>query len=288
MESIPQTTVKNPKNSIALTVDVEDYFQVTNFEKTVPRDRWDQMSPRVIENTNHVLDIFSEYGVKATFFVLGYVAQRNPSLVIKIAERGHEVASHGSDHIMVFRQTADQFREDVRKSKTILENIIGQSVLGYRAPTFSIVPSSKWAYSILAEEGYKYSSSVFPVYHDRYGWPNFGESPKQMYCENGLSIWEYPLPYAKFAGGFLPFGGGGYLRIYPLWLTMALIKRREKMVDNPTILYFHPWEIDPNQPRIPAPLLKKIRHYWGLSKSEIKIRKLLSSFPSGPINGTFF
>ena len=272
------------RNRIALTIDVEDYFHVTSFEGQISRANWSKIPTRVEKNVYLILDILSEHCVTATFFVLGWIAVRHPELIGEIAGRGHEVASHGYDHQLIYRQSPEEFREDVRRAKTVLENITGNEVIGYRAPTFSITPRSQWAYSILGEEEYRYSSSVFPVHHDRYGWPGFGSKPSQIPINNGTSIWEFPLPFMKLGKALLPFGGGGYLRIYPHWVTSALMKHKSRDPENLVICYFHPWEIDPFQPRLKGSFFSRLRHYWGLGGCEKKIRKILKTFPTKPLS----
>ena len=275
---------QGPKK-LALTVDVEDYFHATSCEKAVPRSAWDGMEPRVVSNTLKVLDILAECGVKGTFFVLGWIARKHPGMVRSIREAGHEVASHGYDHSLVYRQTPGEFRQDVHRAKRLLEDTVSSPVIGYRAPTFSITARSSWAHRILAEEGYLYSSSVFPVRHDRYGWPEFGSRPKDLSFEGGLGIREFPLPFVEVGKALIPFGGGGYLRIYPFWLTKAFLTRALKDTENTTVLYFHPWEIDPGQPRLSLQPASRLRHYWGLGKTAGRIRKILGEFPVGPLAG---
>jgi polysaccharide deacetylase family protein (PEP-CTERM system associated) len=268
---------------LALTIDVEDYYHTTAFEEVVPRPAWHAMESRIEANTQNVLGILADCGVTGTFFVLGWIAEKHPEIVRAIGEAGHEVASHGYDHHLVYRQTPEEFRADIRRAKKILEDVLGKPILGYRAPTFSITRRSQWAHRILAEEGYVYSSSVFPVRHDRYGWPEFGGRPKNIDVGDGLSIWEFPLPFLELGKVLIPFGGGGYLRIYPFWMTKALLKMGIRNKENTTVLYFHPWEIDPGQPRLPLHPVSRLRHYWGLDSTEKRIRKLLGTFPVEPI-----
>jgi len=270
---------------LALTVDVEDYYHATSCEKAAPRSAWDAMESRITSNTRNVLDLLAECRARGTFFVLGWVAEKHPGVVRSISAAGHEIASHGYDHTLVYRQTPEEFRQDVRRAKRILEDTVSSPVIGYRAPTFSITARSSWAHRILAEEGYLYSSSVFPVRHDRYGWPEFGSRPKDLCFEDGLGIREFPLPFVEVGKALIPFGGGGYLRIYPFWMTKAFLRRALKDEENTTVLYFHPWEIDPRQPRLPLQALSRLRHYWGLGATEGRLRKILGAFPVGSLAG---
>ncbi len=265
-------------NALALTVDVEDYFHVEAFAKTIDRREWGNYAPRVERNTRRLLDLFSSFDVHGTFFVLGWVADRHPDLVRTIRDAGHEIASHGYDHRMITGISLDEFREDTARSKRVLENITGTAVMGYRAPTFSIVKNTAWAYPILMEQGYVYSSSVYPIRHDRYGWPEFGVAPRKMVeQEGGIGIWEIPLSVASFRFGNIPFGGGGYLRAYPLAITKALFTRCLKS-HRFGVVYIHPWEIDEAQPVVPAPLRNRIRHHIGIARMEGKLAELLRSF----------
>lgn len=261
----------------ALSVDVEDWFQVGAFERTIRRADWDGLTHRVEGNTDAVLDLFDAAGVKATFFTLGWVAQRYPALMRRIADAGHEVASHGYDHARVFTFTADQFRADLRKARAILEDASGQAVTGYRAPSFSIDPRTPWAHTILAEEGYRYSSSVAPIRHDHYGWPDsprFAWKPVQ-----DSPLVELPVTTAKWGRRTLAAGGGGFFRLLPYAFSRWAIRQVNEQAGRPAIIYFHPWEIDPDQPRVAdAPLRSKLRHYSNLSVMAAKLRRLTRDF----------
>lgn len=265
----------------ALTVDVEDYFQVTAFERHVRRDQWDQYPLRVNDNTLRVLDLFDEYGVKATFFILGWVAKRVPNIVYRIAERGHEIACHGYGHELVYAIGPDRFRKDIVRSKSLLEDLCGVPVIGYRAPSYSITRQSLWALDILVEEGFSYDSSIFPIVHDIYGVPGAERFPHVRHTEAG-PIREFPLttlpiglPGKQYR---LPIAGGGYLRLLPWWLLQKGIQRINEVEGMPSVLYFHPWEIDPDQPRIKGAGLKsRFRHYINLHRTASKLRHLLSS-----------
>ena len=264
----------------ALTVDVEDYFHVSAFANSIDRKEWDNHPLRVVNNTNKLLDLFDEYQIKATFFILGWVAERKKDLVLEIARRGHEVACHGFSHQLVYNQSPDVFREETVRAKNILEDIIQRPVIGYRAASYSITEKSKWALDILAESGFVYDSSIFPVRHDRYGMPNTPEHPYRLKTPAGHSIIEFPLSTVKIVNYRLPIAGGGYFRLYPYWLSrMGLkhINRQQKQF----IFYLHPWEIDPEQPKISAGWLSRFRHYNNLDKCEARLRNLMSDFKFG-------
>lgn len=270
----------------ALTIDVEDYFQVTAFERHVRRDQWDNCELRVAKNTQRILEMLDEYGVKATFFVLGWVAEREPALVNTIAAHGHEIACHGYGHELIYRIGPERFREDVRKSKALLEDICGERVLGYRAPSYSITKKSLWALDILIEEGFSYDSSIFPVYHDNYGIPDADRFPHEIKRVSG-TIREFPLttlPINIFGKEYrLPIAGGGYLRLFPSRLLQKGIKRINEREKKPAVLYFHPWEIDPGQPRISAGLKSRFRHYLNLHKTEEKLKHLFGTTKFAPM-----
>ncbi|WP_022682766.1 XrtA system polysaccharide deacetylase [Sphingobium bisphenolivorans] len=261
----------------ALSVDVEDWFQVGAFERTIRREDWASLGHRVERNTDAVLALFDEAGVKATFFTLGWVAERYPALMRRIAAAGHEVASHGYDHARVFTFTPEQFRDDLRKSRAVLEDASGQAVIGYRAPSFSIDRRTPWAHAVLAEEGYAYSSSVAPVRHDHYGWP---ESPRFAWRPvEGSALVELPVTTARLAGRTLAAGGGGFFRLLPYRFSRWAIGQVNGQEQRPAIVYFHPWEIDPDQPRVDAaPLRSRLRHYSRLSAMAGKLRRLMQDF----------
>lgn len=268
-----------------MTVDVEDYFQVEAFSGVVKRDDWDGFAGHVVQNTLRLLDIFGSFHVQGTFFVLGYVAERHPELVRSIHDAGHEVASHGYDHTMVTGMSPEEFRLDVRRSKRILEEITGTTIDGYRAPTFSIMERTSWAFEILVHEGYGYSSSVYPVHHDRYGWPEFGPNPRVVASNTTATLLEIPLSVSSFAGMKIPFGGGGYLRAYPLTLTMQLFRKSLRKGLTP-VVYLHPWEIDTTQPAIRAPFASRLRHSLGIPGMERKIEALLGLFEFSSIRNS--
>lgn len=265
----------------ALTVDVEDYFHVAALAPGIPRESWPSRAPRVVENTHRLLAIFEQFHVRGTFFVLGWVAERYPQLVRDIAARGHEIACHGMSHRLVYEQPPEQFYEETLRSKSLLEDIAGSAILGYRAASYSIVRESLWALDILVELGFVYDSSIFPVHHDRYGIPGAGRAPHRMSTPRQNAIVEWPLATATLLGCRLPVAGGGYFRLLPYWLSrwgLESINRRDLM---PFIFYLHPWEIDPAQPRVAASWLSRFRHYTNLGKCEERLRRLLGEFRFG-------
>ena len=266
----------------AMTVDVEDYFHVAAFARQIDPSTWDRFSPRVEQNTARLLDLFEEHDVRATFFVLGWVAERHPGLVRAIAERGHEVACHGYSHQLVYLQTPALFREETIRAKACLEDQTQRPVLGYRAASYSITKRSLWALEILAELGFFYDSSIFPVHHDRYGIPGSPCWPYRLATENGCSIIEFPPSTMAFLGHRLPVAGGGYFRIYPYWFTRFALARVNRAEGQPFMFYLHPWDIDPEQPRVRAGLLSTVRHYTNLSRCEARLRRLLSTFQFAP------
>jgi polysaccharide deacetylase family protein (PEP-CTERM system associated) len=260
----------------ALSVDVEEWFQVGAFETSIARDSWDTLAPRIERNGAAVLDLFERAGVKATFFTLGWVAERHPRLMRRIAEAGHEVASHGWDHRRVFTMTAAEFRADLEKSRIAIEDACGRTPAGYRAPSFSIDRRTPWAHRVLAEEGYAYSSSVAPIRHDHYGWP---EAPRFAYRPLAdATLIELPVTTVELAGRRMAAGGGGFFRLLPYRFSSWAISRVNQSEGRPAIFYFHPWEIDPGQPRVAhAPLKSRLRHYSRLGAMEGKLERLLKS-----------
>ena len=263
----------------AFTVDVEDYFQVSAFEKVVGRDQWTGFAPRVEANTRRILDLLDRHDTKATCFVLGWVAERNPGLVREIDARGHEVACHGYSHRLVYNQTEAEFADETRRAKTALEQAIGRPVRGYRAASYSITRKSLWALDALIDLGFEYDSSIFPVRHDRYGIPGAPRFPHIIERGAGRTIVEFPISTLNLGGYHLPVGGGGYFRIFPYWLSsgaIAYLNRRER---KPAMFYVHPWEVDPDQPRIAAGLLSRFRHYYHLDKCELRLDRLLAGAP---------
>jgi polysaccharide deacetylase family protein (PEP-CTERM system associated) len=261
----------------ALTVDIEDYFQVQAVERVVTRESWDQREVRVERNTDEVLAIFAEGGRRATFFILGWVAKRHPALIRRIADAGHEVASHGLDHVRVDRHTPEGFRTCIGTTKRLLEDIAGVAVRGYRAPSFSIGRGQFWAYEVLAEEGYAYSSSVYPVRHDNYGIPEAPRTPFRP--ANAPSLVELTLPTLSAGTRNLPAGGGGFFRLLPYAASRWSIARLNTVERRPCIFYFHPWEIDARQPRIAGLSAKsRFRHYLNLDRMAPRLRQLVRDF----------
>ena len=266
----------------ALSVDIEDWFHVGAFEKTIRREDWDGLQCRVEGNTDAVLNLFAAADVKATFFTLGWVASRYPALMRRITDAGHEVASHGWDHIRVFTMTPNQFADDLVRTRKTLEDASGVNVTGYRAPSFSIDKRTPWAHQVLADAGYTYSSSVAPVVHDHYGWP---EAPRFAFRPvAGSGLIELPVTTAKFAGRTLAAGGGGFFRLLPYGFSRWAVKQ-VNAEGEPGIFYFHPWEIDPGQPRVPdAPLRSKIRHYTNLDVMASKLNRIMVAFEWGRVD----
>ncbi|WP_336986350.1 XrtA system polysaccharide deacetylase [Altererythrobacter aquiaggeris] len=263
-----------------LSVDVEDWFQVGAFENVIERRDWTGLSGRIERNVAAILEMFDDADVKATFFTLGWVAKRHPGLMQTIADAGHEIASHGYDHARVFTFTREQFAQDIAKAKAILEDTSGTAVSGYRAPSFSIDQRTPWAYMELAEQGYAYSSSVAPINHDHYGWrdaPRFAFHPLPW-----SDLVEIPVTTAEFAGKRLAAGGGGFFRVLPYAFSRWAIRQVNNRDQRPAVFYFHPWEIDPEQPRVPgAPLKSKVRHYTNLAIMGDKLRQLVNEFEWG-------
>nr|WP_315456662.1 XrtA system polysaccharide deacetylase [uncultured Sphingorhabdus sp.] len=261
----------------ALSVDVEDWFQVGAFETVISRDDWAALECRVERNTDAVLQLFADAGVQATFFTLGWVGERYPALMRRIADAGHEIASHGYGHDRVFTMTPEQFSADLQKTRNILEDASGQTVAGYRAPSFSIDQRTPWAHEILAEHGYAYSSSVAPIKHDHYGW---AEAPRfAFHPVAGSAFLEIPVTTVELGPKRLAAGGGGFFRILPYAFSHWAISKVNRHDVRPAIIYFHPWEIDPGQPRVAnAPLRSKLRHYTRLDDMADKLRRLAGDF----------
>jgi len=264
-----------------LTIDVEEYFQVENFKKVVRFSDWEKHESRVVQNTEKVLDILREKNVKITFFVLGWIAERFPQLVKKIHSEGHEIASHGYAHKLIYQQSQQEFREDLKKSKNILEKIIGEPVIGYRAPNYSITGKSIWAIDILMEEGFRYDSSTFPIHHDRGGLPD-GKRFAHKICNHKRHLWEFPISVNRIFNQNIPFSGGGYLRLLPYGFVKQSIKAINSH-GHPAIIYLHPWEFDPEQPRIKTNYISEFRHYVNIEKTEQKLKALLTDFNFKPV-----
>lgn len=264
-----------------LTIDVEDYFQVAAFEKIISPSKWQNYQSRVEQNTRRILDLFDIHGVKGTFFIVGWTAERFPGLVQDIVERGHEIGCHSYQHQKIYNQTPEEFRQDTKKAKDILEQVSGRAVVGYRAPTYSITKQSLWALDILQELGFKWDSSIFPITHDNYGIP---DAPRFAYTLPEHDMIEYPISTALYLGRRIPVAGGGYFRIFPYWLTKMALARINRVEQQPFIFYLHPWEIDPDQPEIcNAGWKSRIRHYRNLEKTEERLNRLLKEFQFGSI-----
>ena len=264
----------------ALSVDVEDWFQVGAFEGVIDKGSWDGLIHRVERNTEAVMALFAEANVNATFFTLGWVANRYPALIRRIAEAGHEVASHGWDHERVFRMTPEQFEGDLKHARAAIEDAAGQAVTGYRAPSFSIDMRTPWAHAILADAGYRYSSSVAPVIPDHYGWPDAPRFAFRPLTDSALI--ELPVTTVALRGRNFAAGGGGFFRLFPYDLSRWAIRRVNGREHRPAIFYFHPWEIDPAQPRVRnAPIKSRLRHYMNLENMAPKLKKLLKDFSWG-------
>lgn len=269
----------------AMTVDVEDYFHVEAFARTIDRADWDTLPCRVEQNTDRLLEEFARAGIKATFFTLGWVAERYPKLVRRIVEQGHELASHGYTHRRADQQSPAEFRADIRCAKDLLESAGGARVRGYRAATFSIGKKNWWAFEILAEEGYAYSSSVFPVRHDLYGVP---DAPRSAFRPLTAALTELPLTTVQLFGRNFPCAGGGYFRLLPYRYSSWALRRVNRVDGIPGIFYLHPWEIDPDQPRqTRAPLKSRLRHYTNLSRMQGRLRRILREFRWGRMDETF-
>ncbi|HET7218507.1 MAG TPA: XrtA system polysaccharide deacetylase [Vicinamibacterales bacterium] len=267
----------------AMTVDVEDYFQVSAFEDRVSRSQWDRFESRVGRNTERLLEMFDRAGVRATFFVLGWVAERFPGLIRQIHSGGHEIASHGFSHRLVYDTTPEEFRLDLRRARAALEAAANVSIFGYRAPSYSITRRSLWALDVLVSEGYVFDSSIYPIHHDRYGIPDWSREIQRIDRPGG-SLWELPGSTVRWAGTNFPIGGGGYFRLLPYGWTRRGILRLNAVERKPAVFYLHPWEIDPEQPRIAGSGLSRMRHYRNLDKTEERLRRLLAEFRFGSVS----
>ena len=266
----------------AMTIDVEDYFHVAALSKVVRPEHWDRQPSRVVANTYKILDLFDNKAIKGTFFVLGWVAEREPALIKEIAKRGHEVASHGYSHQLIYGQQPSVFREETHRSKEILEQLIQQPIEGYRAASYSITRKSLWALDILAELGFKWDSSIFPVYHDNYGIPDTPSEPYKIQTRNGGQLKEFPITSAQKMGLSIPAAGGGYFRQFPYPLFKYLFHVASHGNRVPKLFYLHPWEVDPGQPRFNnASWFSRFRHYTNLDKCEARLNRLIDDFKFG-------
>ena len=266
------------------TVDVEDYYQVTAFEKYIQREDWGTFESRVEANTHRILDLLARHDVRGTFFVLGWVAQRHPQLVRDISNCGHEIGSHTFWHRLIYNQTPEDFRSDVRESRDLLQELTGQSVLAFRAPTFSITSRSLWALDILAEEGFRIDSSIFPIHHDRYGIPDGRDDIHCLDTPAGR-LWEFPPTVTRIGRFNLPVGGGGYFRLYPYHLTQHYLSKLVNQRQQPFMFYIHPWDLDADQPRLEfGSRATRFRHYVNLGRTADKLERLLKQFRFGRIS----
>lgn len=277
------TMSTNPMLNV-MSIDVEDYFQVAALAKWAPTKNWDDFPLRVEKNTQKTLALFDQHGIKSTFFVLGWVAERCPSLIKDIVNAGHELASHGYSHQLIYNQSPDIFREETVRSKKLLEDITGVQVNGYRAASYSITKKSLWALDIIAEAGFHYDSSIFPVKHDRYGIPDAIEVPHKITTPAGHVITEFPITALKLSNYKLPIAGGGYFRLFPYWFSRWGLNRVNAGQQQPFVFYLHPWELDPEQPKLPATGLSKFRHYNNLDVCEQRFKNLLSDFTFTTMN----
>lgn len=267
----------------ALTIDVEDYFQVAALAEAVKPEDWNAMEYRVEHNTDRILELLDQKGIKGTFFTLGWVANKSPALVRRIHEAGHEIASHGYSHQLVYNQKPEVFVEETRKSKKLLEDITGTAVTGYRAASYSITAQSRWALDVLCEEGFTWDSSIFPVHHDRYGMPGTPHEPYLLKAPNGGVLREFPLSTCPIGNYRLPIAGGGYFRLYPYWLSRWGLGRINR-AGQPFIFYLHPWEVDPEQPRLKVSAISRFRHYNNLNRCLSRLEHLLDDFSFGTVD----
>jgi polysaccharide deacetylase family protein (PEP-CTERM system associated) len=268
--------VRSPDRVHLFSVDVEEHFQVSAFDRVLSRDAWDAQPSRVEPNTDRLLDLLASHSATGTFFTLGWVAERHPSLVRRIVAGGHELGSHGWSHRKVTTLTRDEFRDELRRSKAVLEEVSGTSVRGFRAPSFSIVPGLEWAFDVLLEEGYTYDSSLFPIRRPDYGYPKAPSIPHTITREAG-SLLEFPMATLTLFGTRIPAAGGGYLRQLPLGVIRRGLLQLEQS-GSPGMFYIHPWEVDPGQPRLPVGWVTRIRHYRGLDRTMGLLERLLREF----------
>jgi len=265
----------------AFSVDVEDYFQVAALAPAISRESWPTREYRVERNTEVILQLCQEKKVRGTFFILGWVAEKSPQLVKQIANAGHEIACHGFSHQLIYTQTQEVFREETLRAKHFLEDLIGKGVTGYRAASFSITQQSLWALDVLIDAGFEYDSSVFPIRHDRYGIPGAAPEPNRITAPSQRTLVEFPMSAATFFGVQVPVSGGGYFRILPYWVTRAGLKQINEKSGRPFTFYLHPWEVDPEQPRVKVGAFSRFRHYTNLHRCEARLRRVLGDFRFG-------
>ncbi|MFP6834844.1 MAG: XrtA system polysaccharide deacetylase [Pseudomonadales bacterium] len=267
----------------ALSFDVEDYFQVSAFNQAIDRSAWDSHPQRVAQNTRLLLGLLDEHAIRATFYVLGWVADRQPDLVNEIAQAGHEVACHGYSHKLIYTQAPEEFAEETRRARCVLKDLAQQPVVSYRAATYSITQASLWALDTLVEQGFTADSSIFPIRHDRYGLLGGPLEPHYLELRNGGRLLEFPIPTVKFGPLTLPVSGGGYFRLYPYGLS-RMPCRKVNSQNRPFVFYLHPWELDPEQPRVDVTGLSRFRHYNNLEKCQARLERLLRDFRFGTLS----
>ena len=285
MGSTIEKKTQHPDIIHAMTVDVEDYYHVAAFNSVIKPENWSTWPSRVEQNTHALLDLYDKHKVKCTFFVLGWVAEKYPGLVKELASRGHEIASHGWSHQLVYSQSPAVFRQETSRSKHLLEDLTQSPITGYRAASYSFTRKSLWALDILAELGFTWDSSIFPIHHDNYGIPGSPTRPYQIKLKNGATLNELPLTTTKVLGYSVPAAGGGYFRQFPYFLFRWLFDRASEKQTQPVIFYLHPWEIDPEQPRVPGASWKSnFRHYTNLHRCYARLEQLLNDFPFGPVS----
>ncbi len=273
--------MNNRKFLNAMTVDVEDYFHVAALSSAIDRSEWDSIEPRVENNTQRLLRLFNDRGIKATFFFLGWVAERFPGLVREIVSNGHELACHGFSHQLIYRQDQTEFRQETERAKSCLEDVSGVCVRGYRAASYSITRKSLWALDVIRDLGFDYDSSIVPARHDLYGISNAPSAPYRLDLSGGRSLTEFPPSTIAIGGTRLPIGGGGYFRIFPYWFSRWGMDRVNSKQQQPFAFYLHPWEIDPEQPRVKTSLKSRFRHYHNLDQFEPRLQRLISEFRFG-------
>jgi len=267
----------------AFTVDVEDYYQVSAFAKVVNPADWDHYQSRVVNNTHRLLKVLDTHQVRGTFFILGWVADRYPHLVRDIQKSGHEIGCHSFWHRLVYNMSPNEFREDLRQACRAIEEITGERITAYRAPSFSITRKSLWALEILADEGFRFDSSIFPIHHDLYGIPNAQRFPHPIQTASGM-LWEFPASVFPIGKLNLPVAGGGYFRLYPVRFSHYFLRRINHSSRRPFVFYIHPWEIDPDQPRLPGPLSSRFRHRVNLARTERKLKWMLTRYRFGSLS----
>ena len=265
----------------ALTFDVEEYFHAEAFARVLRPEEWPSLESRVVATTERILGILDRERTRATFFVLGWVAERHPALVREIASMGHEIGCHGYGHRMIQHLTRTEFEQDVTRAKSALEDVTGQAVIGYRAPTFSIMRETLWSLDVLCEAGFRYDSSIFPIVHDRYGIPDAPRFPHRLKASRGGELVEFPMSTVMLLGRRVPVAGGGYFRIMPYALTRRALRRINRE-GQPAMVYLHPWELDPDQPRLPVGALTRFRHLVNVDKTEARLVRLLGDFAFAP------